>query len=175
VFPIGHAALGYLAVALLRRVRGLSLPNGWLLVSVFVGSQLPDLIDKPLTYYGVLESGRSFGHSLLVMVPALVALVFVARRRGYARHGGALAVATLSHFLGDTYRIALAGEWYEMRFLLWPLVPAITYPSDGTPPWIRVLDSLGDPRFGFQYGLAALAFGIWLYDRYGGRTGIEPE
>ncbi|WP_144905886.1 metal-dependent hydrolase [Halobellus captivus] len=173
MFPIGHFALGYLAVALVRRIRDRPLPDGWLLGAVFVGSQLPDLIDKPLTYYGVLESGRSFGHSLLVMGPVLIALLVVARRRGYGEASVALVVASLAHFVGDTYRIVLAGEWNALRFLLWPVFPPIDYPSDGIPPWIRVFNSLGDPRFLFQYALAVLAFGIWLSSRYraGARSG----
>lgn len=166
MFPIGHLALGYLSVSLIQRIRGQNLPNGWVLAVTALGSQLPDLIDKPLVYIGVLASGRSLGHSLLVMLPVLAIGYQLGRRAGYHEHLIACIVGVLSHYLGDTYRLALAGDWYSARFLLWPVFPAIDYPSDGVPPWIRVINSFGDPRFYFQYGLAALAFGIWLYDWY---------
>lgn len=166
MFPIGHLALGYLSVALVQRGRNRPLPNGWLLAAAVFGSQLPDLVDKPLAYYGVLVSGRSLGHSLLVVLPALAVVYRLSERAGYREHAIALAVGVLSHYVGDVYRPILNGNWDAVRFLLWPVVPAIDYPMDGVPPWIRVVNSVGDPRFTFQYLLAALALGIWLYDRY---------
>ncbi|ELZ55710.1 MULTISPECIES: metal-dependent hydrolase [unclassified Haloferax] len=169
MFPIGHLALGYLSVALFRVGRRRPLPTGWTLAAALVGSQLPDLIDKPLAYYGVLVSGRSLGHSLLVMLPALVALVGVGYRLGYGEHATALVVATLSHYLGDTSRALLAGDWGSMQFLLWPLFPATDYAADSVPPWVRVLESLGDPRYNLQYALAVVAFGIWLVNRLDNR------
>lgn len=166
MFPIGHLAVGYLSVALVQRIRGRPLPNGWLLAVTLFGSQLPDLVDKPLVYVGVLASGRSLGHSLLVVLPVLAVVYRLSAQSGNSEYGLAFVLGVLSHYVGDTYRLLLAGDWYAARFLLWPVVPPIDYPSDGIPPWIRVINSIGDPRFTFQYALAALALGIWLYDRH---------
>ncbi|KAB1187535.1 MULTISPECIES: metal-dependent hydrolase [Haloferax] len=165
MFPIGHLALGYLSVALVWRLRGRALPTGWMLAAALLGSQLPDIIDKPLAYYGVLVSGRSLGHSLLVMLPVLAVVSFVGWREGYGEYAVAFTVGTLSHYIGDTYRLLLAGDWDVLTFLLWPAFPATVYPADDVPPWIRVVNSVGDPQFNVQYVLAVVAFGIWAYNR----------
>ncbi|MFC7202638.1 metal-dependent hydrolase [Haloferax namakaokahaiae] len=166
MFPIGHLALGYLSAALVRTGRGHRLPDQWVLVAALLGSQLPDLIDKPLAYYDVLVSGRSLGHSLFFVLPVLTVVFFAGRRAGYGEYALAFVVGTLSHFLGDTYRLALAGDWESLTFLLWPVFPATVYPSDGIPPWIRVIDSIGQPQHHVEYALAALAFTLWMYGRY---------
>ncbi|KAB1198224.1 metal-dependent hydrolase [Haloferax sp. MBLA0078] len=163
MFPLGHLAFGYLSYVLIRLARQEPLPQGWLLLTVLVGTQIPDIIDKPLSYVGILPSGRSLGHSVLVIAPILVVVVLWAHREGHTEYAIAGSVGLLSHYVGDVYKTALTGDWWSMRFLLWPLYPVS--PSDGTPPWIRVIESSGDPQYRAQNALAVFAVLLWAANK----------
>ncbi|SEL82941.1 metal-dependent hydrolase [Haloferax larsenii] len=163
MFPFGHLAFGYLSYVFTRLARRQPLPQGWLVGCVVLGTQLPDLVDKPLTYVGVLPSGRTLGHSLFFAVPLLVGVGWWAHNAGDDEHAIAWGVGLVSHYVGDVYALALAGDWWTMRFLLWPVFPTVLYPdADAIPPWVRVVNSLGDPRFRVQNALFALAGVLWI-------------
>jgi hypothetical protein len=172
VYPIGHLALAYLCYAAYTEVTESRLPRGLPLVVLAVASQLPDLVDKPLAYVGVLASGRSLAHSLLVVVPLLLAARWVLGRTARPRTAPAFVVGVLAHLLGDTYSLALAGAWSEMRFLLWPVFPAIDYPGDDVAPWVRILTRDLTAYAGFEYLLAGVALVVWFAGRYR-RTATE--
>ena len=60
MLPWGHLAVGYLAYSLAVRVRSGGPPAGLAVAALAVGTQFPDLIDKPLvSWVSVLPSGRS--------------------------------------------------------------------------------------------------------------------
>lgn len=123
----------HLAVAaLVGRVSRLSTP--WLLV----GAVLPDLIDKPLGTAGVTALFHSVGHSLVLLVPA----VLVARR---SPAGLAAAVGWGSHLLADAVHVVINGRPADALFLFWPAV----LPPDplGIPPGEFFLFYLGTPSF----------------------------
>ncbi|WP_284010729.1 metal-dependent hydrolase [Haloarcula pelagica] len=127
MLPWTHLAFGYvlfLGVLLLSRRPGSRAE----LLALLAGTQVPDVIDKPLAWWvQLLPSGRSLAHSLLFAVPVVLAAAVVARRYGRRELGPALAVGYASHLLGDTY----AALWYwrteELTFLLWPLLPPYPY------------------------------------------------
>lgn len=101
MFPWEHAAVGYILVSLWARVTGRRL-DGWAALAVLVGTQFPDLVDKPLAWsFGVLPSGISMAHSILVSVPVSIVVVAVARRYGAATVGVAFALGYLSHIPAD--------------------------------------------------------------------------
>ncbi|WP_058826328.1 metal-dependent hydrolase [Haloferax sp. Q22] len=169
MYPLGHLALGYLLVVALARVRDWKprFPHGLTLLILAVGTQLPDLIDKPLAYAGVLPNGRSLAHSLLIVVPVVFLGVRYLTRRGYQYEARALAVAIGSHIVGDSYLLVLRQEWRELGFLLWPVVPGLQYPGDDIAPWIRILNAGFDsPHLQFQYLLFVGAAAIWLVSVY---------
>jgi len=121
MLPWGHAAVGYLAYSLYQRARHRQLPGEVAVLALAVGTQLPDLVDKPLAWtFGVLPSGRSLGHSVfaLVLVGALV--VWMARRRDRLVLAGAFLIGWGTHLLGDAYQLLL-GEPTCVRYLGWPL------------------------------------------------------
>ncbi|WP_416840430.1 metal-dependent hydrolase [Haloferax sp. DFSO52] len=175
MFPLGHLAFAYLSVVFVQRVRNRPLPSGWVIVAALFGSQLPDLIDKPLVYFGVLASGRSLGHSLLVAIPVLAVVLRLGYRAGYGDYAVALSVGVLSHYLGDSYRAFLAGDWYSTRYLLWPVFPAIDYPSDGVPPWVRAINSVSNPNHRVQWVLVVIALAVWGYDYYTRRQRLSNQ
>jgi hypothetical protein len=124
MWPWGHAALGYLLYVVYVWVRARERPTGGAVVAVVLGTQTPDLIDKPLAWYvHVLDYGRSLAHSVLTGGALLLAVVLYLRHRGHRRLATAFAVGYLSHLVGDSYGSALAGEWEQLAFLVWPLLP----------------------------------------------------
>ena len=65
MWPWGHLAVGYLVYSGLSRWRFGRLPGSVATLAVALGTQLPDLVDKPLAWtVNVLASGRSLAHSL---------------------------------------------------------------------------------------------------------------
>ncbi|WEL26791.1 MULTISPECIES: hypothetical protein [Haloferax] len=110
MYLLGHLAFGYLLVVALARVRDWEFryPHGLTLALLVVGMQLPDLIDKPLAYAGVLPNGRSLARSLLIVVPVVVVGVRYLLRRGYGTEARVLAVAIASHSLA--IRISSSSE-----------------------------------------------------------------
>lgn len=127
MFPWTHAAFGYLSllsVAVLLR-RRLSRAE---LIAVIVGTQLPDLVDKPLAWwFNVLPSGRSLAHSLLVAVPLSLLVLAVAWYLTHPEVGFAFAVGYASHLIGDSYVALYYWRPEELTYLLWPLLPPYPY------------------------------------------------
>ncbi|WP_318568224.1 metal-dependent hydrolase [Salinigranum marinum] len=149
MFPLGHALFGYLLYvpfALLTRYR---LPYRGTLVALLVGTQFPDVVDKPLAFVGVLPSGRALAHSVF-FAAGLFAVLWVAARRYDRPHRPHLAAAFgfghVSHLLGDAVNPVAAGRIGELTFLLWPVFPATTYPSDDIAPWVRIVRYYASPE-----------------------------
>jgi membrane-bound metal-dependent hydrolase YbcI (DUF457 family) len=164
MWPWGHLAVaylfstGYIRARLDRPIRGG--PVLWLAL----GSQFPDLVDKPLAWYvRVLPTGRSLAHSLLVVVPLAVLAYALARRTGRRESGAVFGIGILSHVLSD----ALPALWSPdatASFLLWPALPVTPY--EGGPPTILGLfqASLADPFFIVELLLVVLAAAVWYRD-----------
>jgi hypothetical protein len=162
VFPLGHATFGYLlylpfAWATTRRP-----PHGVALGALLVGTQFPDLVDKPLAFVGVLPSGRSLAHSLFFAVGLLVVLRFVTRRYGRPHLAVAFGFGHVSHVLGDLWRPIAEGRVGELAFLLWPVLPAPEYVADTVPPWIRITRYYASPELTPGVVLVPLAVVVFV-------------
>lgn len=131
MWPWEHLAVGYLLYSALARVGGRR-PGRDEALLLAVGTQFPDLVDKPLGWVlGVLPGGLTVAHSLLFALP-FVALVLVATRGTSLQRGGlAFAVGYGSHLPADALYNWLVGGRAFPSFLLWPLLPATPtdYPS----------------------------------------------
>lgn len=168
MWPLGHLAVAYLLYSFAQRYRRLGPPTAGAVIALAIGSQFPDLIDKPLAWrLDVLPTGRTLAHSLLLLVPLAVVVILVARRIDRPAVGVAFAVGSLSHTLTDVVP-SLWGEGTANQ-LLWPMVSVEPY--EGGPPTIvgLLLDSLGQPYFLVEFVLGAIALGLWLHD---GRPGL---
>lgn len=154
MWPWEHLAVGYLAYSLLERARG-SRPDAAGAVAVVIGSQLPDLVDKPLGWgTTLLPSGHSMAHSLLFAGPSVAVAVLLARRFGVGRTGVAFGVGYLLHLPADALYPIVLGEEPTFGFLLWPLVPVVeTAPTSLTG---RLSDIVEVFVVGVQTGSVAL-------------------
>jgi hypothetical protein len=129
MFPWDHLAIGYIIYSLLVRAFG-DRPTDEAGLAVAVGSQFPDLVDKPLAWtFAALPSGTSLAHSLLVAIPTVTLLTVVAVRYGRGRTATGFSVAYLLHLPADIlYGPLISGDLTGLDYslLLWPLVPQPT-------------------------------------------------
>lgn len=164
MLPWAHAAIGYLLWTGITHSLGGRPPTDREVWALLLGTQFPDLIDKPLAWtVGVLPSGRSLAHSLFAVAAAFAALSTVGRR--WIRRGLAVAFAVghLSHSLADVYRPLREGRYGDLGYLLWPLLNG---PADGAGRSIvGHFRELSPASFlGYQSLIAALLVAVWLYD-----------
>jgi hypothetical protein len=174
MWPWDHLAIGYLAYAAGVRVRRGGAPSSRAAVAVALGSQFPDLVDKPLAWsLGVLPSGTSLAHSLLFALPVCWLVGSFARRHGAGDAGVAFAVGYLLHLPADAVYGFLLGGSVSVGFFFWPLVPAIDRPPVGLftrtgelfEGFLRIVATPAGLRYlALDVLLFATAVGVWLRD-----------
>lgn len=164
MWPWGHLAFAYVLYSSFHRLR-YRLPPTWPGVAlVLLGSQTPDLIDKPLAWtLQILPSGRSLAHSLLFGTAIVVGVVLLLRRLELPGEG-AFALGYYSHLLGDCYRSLLAGNLRDLGFLLWPVVPANTAEEPSVGILQYILNARMDGQMAFEFGLAGVVVVWWVLD-----------
>ncbi|KTG11021.1 hypothetical protein AUR64_07600 [Haloprofundus marisrubri] len=121
-------------------------PTGLSTLAVALGTQFPDLVDKPLAWtFGLLPSGRSLAHSILTMALVVAVLYVIARKYRRTDLVTAFGIGYASHLVGDSLSAFLEGEYGELAFLLYPLM----YTDYGV-------------EYGFLYRVAQLDVGDFL-------------
>jgi hypothetical protein len=173
VLPLGHAALAYLLYTSHVFSRTRRRPQYLALVPLAIGSQFPDLVDKPLAYLGVLTYGRSLAHSVFtfVLVSGVVwwgATTLRTRWPDTSWQGRlrgltpvAFASGYLSHLLGDLYGPAAAGST-DVRFVLYPVYVIPRAAGDDIAPWIRLIRIYREMGTHPQLELILLAFVVFV-------------
>lgn len=116
-----HLTAGYLCYSVLEHLRRRT-PEARSVLVLLVGTMFPDLVDKPLTFLGVLGYGRSFAHSLFTAGIVFVVVDRLARRWSAPDLRTAFVVGYLSHLLVDMYGEVTGGLYADTAFLLWPVV-----------------------------------------------------
>lgn len=132
--PLEHfivAALPVTAgVLLITRQR----PSSTIIGATFVGSQFPDLIDKPLAFYtGLIPTGRVFMHSLPIAIPFLCVVGAYGWQTNHRAPALAFVFAHLSHIIADTYQTVLNTPLTPSPDLFWPLTAPVVRPE--IPHW----------------------------------------
>jgi hypothetical protein len=173
MWPWEHFAVGYIAYSLLCRARGRD-PNAGEVVALAVGTQFPDIVDKPLGWgTTLLPSGTSLAHSVFVAVPLSVAIVFLARRHERRRLGVAFGIGYLLHLPADVlYGAMLRGEVVVAK-VLWPLVTGAameptslvgrTFELAGETAAVATATG-GYPLILFEICLLSAAMSLWWSD-----------
>lgn len=135
MFPHEHLLVALLPIVVYVGVRDRQLPTRGVVFATVVGSQFPDLIDKPLAHqFGILPSGRVFMHSLPFAIPIAVCILAYGWQTNRPRVAGAFVVAYVLHLVGDTYQILRTRQ--IPADLLWPFVAAQSRPK--VPFWAGV-------------------------------------
>lgn len=130
MWPWGHAAFGYLLYSLGSRLFGRR-PNGYPAIVLLLATQLPDLVDKPLSWvFEVFPQGYSVGHSVFVAIPLCIAVLALALWRHRVECGVTFIVGYWSHLLGDIAFGLVESNPYAFARVLWPVVTLPPYTSD---------------------------------------------
>ncbi|MHC3436914.1 metal-dependent hydrolase [Natrialbaceae archaeon A-gly3] len=177
MWPWGHLAVAYLLYTLFAHGRYGRPPRSGPAVALAIGSQFPDLIDKPLAWWlGVLPGGRTLAHSLLFAAVLLPAVYALGIRLDLLEAATAFAIGHLSHLLTDLPLLLLAGYPRGAEYLLWPLLDQPTFapgyalfdaPAGLETAALVLAESSTYARV--QVGLFALAAIVWYLD---GRPGL---
>jgi len=161
MWPWGHLAVAYLLYTAYsrgwadRRLRDIPA------LALAVGSQGPDLIDKPLGWsLGVLPGGRTLGHSVFFAVVVLSIAYVLASRSGRVETGIAFAIGYATHLVTDLPPSVLAGNLEGAKFLLWPVLDQPAYEEVGGILEGFLRYSMGAYEWA-QLGLFALAVVVW--------------
>jgi hypothetical protein len=180
MWPWEHFAAGYIAYSLSSRILGDRVPTHLDASAVLVGSQFPDLIDKPGSWlFGLLPSGVSLAHSVFVSVPVTIFVIIESRRRNQTAAGLAFSTGYLSHLPGDAlYGTITRGAPPSYRVFLWPIAPKTTNPPGGFLTNVRYyLDIYQSMRnhpnvvwfVVFEVLFLSTAFLLWIAD---GKPGV---
>ncbi|APX98041.1 metal-dependent hydrolase [Natronorubrum daqingense] len=178
MWPWGHFGVAYIVYSLYARGRFGRPPRPEPALAVLAGSQLADLIDKPLAWwFGILPSGRSLAHSLL-FAAGLLALVYAAGfALGRLETATAFAIAHLAHVLTDVPPRAFLGYPHGTEFLVWPLLEQPTFRFHDRlfepPAVVEVLvGPFTNPAIFFfsEWLLFGMAIALWYVD---GCPGLE--
>jgi len=164
MWPWGHLAVGYLLYTAFVHLRDRKPPTEYAAIALAVGTQFPDLVDKPLAWsFDVLPNGRSLTHSLITALLVVAIVELLARRWGYGSIATAFAVGYLSHLASDALYPALSGDYYLLGFLAYPIVPPIEYETRQSFPAHLGQLSL-DSFVTFEFALGLGVFALWLAD-----------
>lgn len=174
MWPWEHLAIGYLLYSATSRVGYDRAPSDHEAVVLAVGTQFPDLIDKPGSWvFGVLPSGTSVAHSVFTAVAVTLVGLGLARRSGIPELGVAFGIGYLSHLFGDVFYSVLLGGRPAFGAVLWPFGPAYAGNSRGILErvagfFMKYADYLLSP-VGLGYLLAEVAFlaaavAVWTAD-----------
>jgi membrane-bound metal-dependent hydrolase YbcI (DUF457 family) len=138
MYLLGHLGLGYGMVKACPPLQKIKLPLAYL----FIGTLLPDLIDKPIYYglsfftgekgkmLGLIAGTRTFGHTLLFFI-LLLSLAYLLRSKKWL----AMALGVLTHLILDQISdLAISGgSTLDGINLFWPFMgwqfPEIPYHS----------------------------------------------
>ncbi len=181
MFPWGHVAVGYLCYSLFCHLRGRT-PTGPATIALVVGTQFPDLVDKPLSWSFDLLPAGVLAHTVFFALPFVALVLIIAHRSSRTELGVAFSVGYLSHLPADALPSVLTGD-PSYWFLFWPVIPRpgvdVSNPIVGPGAGAGLLTNaayyfegyfraLTGPRGLVSIAVAAFVVALWLYDGHPG-------
>jgi len=134
MFPVEHFLVAAIPTGAYLLLQDRRLPRIEALFVIGVGSQFPDLIDKPLAHlFLLLPNGRVGAHSLPFAIPLMTLALYVAWKLNRWRAGGVFVFAYATHLVADYYIVLVRPDPTFPVGLLWPLVPPL--PARLEPSW----------------------------------------
>ncbi|WP_336023448.1 metal-dependent hydrolase [Halobellus salinisoli] len=129
MWPWEHLVFGYVLYSTLNALVWEQPIEDGTGLALAVATQLPDLVDKPLSWtFGLVATGYGPAHSLFVAGPIALGVVAVLWTRGKTRVAVAVLVGYGSHLFADV--LALRANGPNVARALWPLVSQPPYESD---------------------------------------------
>lgn len=164
MMPWGHFAVAYLPYAIYSLLRYRTFPGKRPTLLLLFATQLPDLIDKPLAWsFHLLPSGRSLAHSVLIAVPLVLAVSWLAWIYHCPEVGSLFTLGYLSHLYGDFYQTVLylpPDEWAPyLAGLYWPLLPVQTTETMAFLPYFTRVDPSRYAVVGLCLLVVAIVYG----------------
>lgn len=168
MWPWGHAAVGYLLYAVFVRRPQHTGTDGLAVLALGLGTQFPDIIDKPLAWsVPLLPTGRSLAHSLLTVGLVLGIGWWVLRRTKWHQYLLPFGFGWVVHALTDSTGILFGGNIAYANYLLWPVLKTPPYETEKSFA-AHLIQVEPTPYFLFQLGLTAVAVLVWWRDGYPG-------
>ncbi len=128
MMPWGHAAFGYTLYSLGHRVWTRAPPSAQAVLALLFGTQLPDLVDKPLSWgLHLFPQGYSVAHSVFVAIPIGLLVLAVGLYKNRAAVAAAFAVGYWSHLVGDILMAMIEHHRSPFDRVLWPVVTLPPY------------------------------------------------
>lgn len=182
MWPWEHLAAGYLAYSLLVHLTRGRAPHGRLtMAALVVGTQFPDLVDKPLAWaFHVLPSGTSLAHSVFFAVPFALVVIAISRATHRPDAGTAFTIGYLLHLPADVLYVWFYGTPIGWSGLLWPLASKPAQQSPGLlenvmyyfDKFLTVATSSdGMVLLAFELLLVGGALLLWVADDFPGLRG----
>lgn len=174
MLPWEHAALGYIVYSAYCRWNIGRPPIGLTVFALGFGTQIPDLVDKPLWWVITLLSyGRSLTHSLITFVIIIVILWTRAQYQDQRSIVIAFGIGYLTHLIGDSIQPILRQEYTALGYLLWPVT---VVPKSETLYFIEFFLAVEPTPIvlvgsGFTFGGILL----WIYDGLPGFRDLYHE
>lgn len=167
MFPLGHLAVGYLSYSVATHLTTGRGPADAPTLAVLFGTQFPDLVDKPLSWwFDVLPGDRTLGHSVYVALLVLIIVGVVASRYDRGTLAMAFGFGYVSHLVMDAfYSIDLfaTGSASSLRFLAWPLTSPVVYVVDWELlPYLEATTL--SSTFGWELLFSLVVFVTWIRD-----------
>lgn len=169
MWPWGHLAVGYLCYVVYTQLTNRGAQTAFTIAGVAIGSQFPDIIDKPLAWtFAILPSGRSLAHSLLTAAILIFIVYRISRRWHHEETAVAFGIGYVTHSLADIGPEVVWGlvrgdisqlEW--TTYLFWPLLEVPPYPTDSSFG-AHFAAFVVDPYVLFQFGLSGVALAVWI-------------
>jgi len=133
VHPIEHLIVAYVPIFCYALLKERRVPPLKLTGVIFIGSQFPDLIDKPLALqFNWIPTGRVFMHSLPFAVPIWIIVSGYTWKTDRPHVGVSFTFAYFSHLIADNYITLVAGR--IPNDLIWPVLPPTPRPP--VPYWV---------------------------------------
>lgn len=130
--PTEHLIIALLPVGIYVLLRDRHPPSLELTAVTFLGSQFPDLVDKPLALQlNLIPTGRVFMHSLPFAIPVWALVIAYSWKTGRLRGGVAFVLAYALHIFADNHQTLTIGR--IPNDLLWPFVAPTPRPP--VPYW----------------------------------------
>jgi hypothetical protein len=163
MLPFGHAAFGYLCYSLYTRRYLSHPPIGLAVFALGLGTQFPDLIDKPLTWtVPLLPYGRSLGHSLFTLAALYTLLRIWSTYPDHRVLVNAFAIGYGTHLFGDGIGPVISGDYLTLGFLFWPITPV---PVSSVGSFSEFFLSLTlTPLLAAEAILTVCGLAVWFHD-----------